>query len=192
MCAFSVKLWLKRAREIDPKEQASIFAALPEMTNYNNAVCAFHHQIFSSGHVIFPAEDETAKLHSLHFYQLPASHFPICLTRSQFGAVSSPSTYLHGLLVLLSTDTAIINHGKEYSWSRPRTEVGRLPACLPALEHRLKQRFHTDPRTPRSKEQARAAPADFLLLFSLILSSPSNQPALTGRPGSPPAVMSGW
>lgn len=67
------------------------------------------------------------------WYSLPSSHFPICLTCPRFSSVSSPSTYLRGLLILLSTDTAIINHGKEYSWSRLRSEVGRLPASLPVL-----------------------------------------------------------
>lgn len=141
---------------------------------------------------IFTGEDETAKP------QLStASHFPhltICLSRPLSSSVPSTSTYLHALFSFLSTDTAIINHGKEHSRSRLLAAVGKascLPASFAQLDHRIKQRFHTDPRTARSKEQARAATADFLRLFSLVFSNPTNQPALSGQPGRRPAIMSG-
>lgn len=122
-------------------------------------------------------KDEKAKSHPerqrLIFMSL-SLHVTICATRSPSGSVSL-SSHLHGRLIPLSTDTAIINHRKEYSRSRLHTAVGRLPACLPVLHswtQRFKQRFHTDPRTPRSKEQARVAPGHFLLLPSPILSEP--------------------
>lgn len=84
---------------------------------------------------------------------------------------SSRSTYLHTLFNLLSTDTAIINRGEERS--RPRLlRCGGQASCPHSWISGLEQRSHTDPGTPRSKEQSPATPADFLRLSSLISSSP--------------------
>lgn len=176
--------------ETDPKEQATIFAALSEMKVKSHCLCLV---LLSSLKwlVMLTHKDEMAKSHperqQLIFTSL-SLHVTICVTRSPSGSVSL-SSHLHGRLIPLSTDTAIINHRKEYSQSRLHTAVGRLPACLPAsFAQRFKQRFHTDPRTPRSKEQARVAPTHFLLLSSPILS----KLARTWWPGSKPTVISGW
>lgn len=102
-----------------------------------------------------------------------------------FMTVSSP----------LSTDTAIINHRKEYSRSRLHTAVGRLPACLPVL-HSWTSDSNRD-FTPIQEHHAQKSKPGWLQHTSSFCphrSSPnlSNQLARTWWPGSKPTVMSGW
>lgn len=106
-------------------------------------------------------------------------HNPIFLSLHQ-SLILLCAFYLHALFNLLSTDTAIINYGKEKEKKKTHTAGQGSQGCgekgfLPSQsEHRVEQRFHTGPRTPRSKEQLWQT--GFLRLSSLIFSTPANQP----------------
>lgn len=147
--------------------------------------------------VMLTHKDEMAKSHperqQLIFMSL-SLHVTICITRSPSGSVCL-SSHLHGHLIPLSTDTAIINHRKEYSRSRLHTAVGRLPACLPVLhswtsdsnrDFTLIQEHHAQKSKPGWLQHTSS--------FCPHRSSPnlSNQLARTWWPGSKPTVMSGW
>lgn len=81
---------------------------------------------------------------SLFFYMLPLSpHLTICLS-IQSCTLSLYLQYIHALFILLSADTAIINHGKEHSRSR-LLAVG--PASFAQSDHRFKQISHWSKNT---------------------------------------------
>lgn len=138
--------------------------------------------------------DRQSKTHliipNLFFYMPLSPHPTIC---SPSSSIPSPSNYLHVLFNLLSTDTAIINHGKEHSRSRLLAAVGRLPACPPArtvgspsrteLSHRSKN------TTLKRTSNINGLPPS--VLTHLLQSSQSTNSKWTARQGAPCHVRAG-